>query len=79
MRKPELVLPGWQALPWEAEGKRAVPQDGDMTLSSLSLGPKHDVVGAEVRPAVRSQLLSAQTPVLYLKAPPIPALPHSSC
>lgn len=47
-RKPELVLPGWQVLPWEVEGKRAVPEDGGMTLSSLSLGPEHLPVGTEV-------------------------------
>lgn len=63
-----------QVLPWEVEGKRAVPEDRGMTLSSLSLGPDHDHYGWEQK----SSLFSIQTPGFYLKAPPIPVLPYSS-
>lgn len=67
--KPELLLPGWQVLSWEVDRKRAVPEDPDVTLSSLSLGPWVSVsLGLSVWWEQESYLppllllLSAQTP-----------------
>lgn len=32
-----MVLPGWQELPWEAEGERAGPEKGDGNVTLLTL------------------------------------------
>lgn len=45
-----MVLPGWQELPREAEGKRAGLEkgDGNVTLSLLSVGPKRYLLRVEL-------------------------------